>query len=211
MLLALAAVDLVQAFQKSPGVSWRAQQMRGLLQRVEIGTGEQDGVTLAGRNLDRRAVVVDLLDERKEVLACVGSGDCHHAGRCPSTRSACRAARSTRILSPVTVCDGSARRSSNAAAASVRSQASTRSSRREPSRTSSFWLPNAPDESSRVAGRRTLARGHDRSMNPPYRARGPQTKPLGSAGKLAPRPTPDDVSAKPAPHSRCLSPMTKIS
>ena len=53
------------------------QQVRGFLQGVVVGTGQEDGVSPPRRDLDRGAIVVDLFDQLEEVLACLARSDRH--------------------------------------------------------------------------------------------------------------------------------------
>jgi len=69
VLFTLTGQRLLQAFDQPLGVGRDAQQMRCLLERLVVRALEQDRVTAAGSDLDRSAVVVDLFDQREQVLA----------------------------------------------------------------------------------------------------------------------------------------------
>jgi len=77
VLLRFTALGLGKALQESARVSRRPQQVCGLFQRFVVLTGEQDGITSARRDLQGDPVIVDLLDEREELLAGFGRSDRH--------------------------------------------------------------------------------------------------------------------------------------
>src|SRR5438132_4290736 len=73
----LTGAGLGHAFEKPPGVGGNPQQEGGFYQGVVIGAREQDRVPALGRDLDRLAVVVHLLDEAKQVLPSLACSDRH--------------------------------------------------------------------------------------------------------------------------------------
>jgi hypothetical protein len=74
VLFSVVVLSLGEAFEQAAGVGGGAQQVRGFLEGFVVGAGDEDGVASAGVNLDRGAVVVDLLYEREQVLACFAGG-----------------------------------------------------------------------------------------------------------------------------------------
>jgi hypothetical protein len=68
VLFALAGQSLLQALDQPPGVGRDPEQVGSLLQRLVVRTGQQNSITLTRGDLDRSAVVIDFLDERKRFL-----------------------------------------------------------------------------------------------------------------------------------------------
>src|SRR5438067_13070466 len=79
MLFTLSRPRLLQALDQALGIGRNAQQVCRLLQRLVVGAGEKHGISPARCDLDRRPVVIDLLDEREQVLPRLARGDRHPA------------------------------------------------------------------------------------------------------------------------------------
>src|SRR6478736_4772884 len=77
MLLDVTNARLIEALEQSTGVGRRAQQVGRLLQRSVVVDGDQHRVAALGRDLDRHAVLVHLLDQGKQVLPRFAGGDGH--------------------------------------------------------------------------------------------------------------------------------------
>jgi hypothetical protein len=77
VLLAPAAVGLLEALQEPTRIRRYAHQVGALLQGVEVVTRHQDCTATPRGDLHRCVVIVDLLDEREEVLARLARRDRH--------------------------------------------------------------------------------------------------------------------------------------